>query len=565
MANEQTVYVLQKIKYVEEGGVRTGNKGDQDDMELGTPGKTAEELHKEIAELKNAQILVAKQLQELTGEKVLEPASKKVDDGYDDPILKYEGTMTEVILVYFACFGFAIGAVAFFLVICIVPLASATWSYNTEEDGLSVLKEKVVDWMPPSAADAGAIERTMEANVDMAILLQTIVQLGANPFYIMVQMRALCGFWGFQDPYVMIPNILYGLWIIIAPLCTRVYFWYYWIDFTVGGIYMVVEAIYAYRMIGRNAKEVGTIDTGNDIVPFQDRPKDMTGKIGPAQTILFSSGWVILLVYIVVPMTVAGWFGYTTGYGAATVAGKAQIVIFLQAVFQIAIPVVRTFLAAKSPLGPQADMLILMHPSIHKAITSRMLVASLDAIEELILVSAVLSFMEVLSRIVFFPLKLEMARRRGNPIDPQELKLYSLSRSVDQILEIMCILGCPLCMYMFQNESIIFTFALGPGSITGGVLLMQIFVQLAFETVTDFVCLYIEIMHLKFNLLKVAVDLKRNMAYVRFVGYSVLTMGLLYFIYISTKFPRYPCPDPDWCACNGNMETCFTMSEVETR
>merc|ERR1719191_2120721 len=117
---------------------------------------------------------------------------------------------------------------------------------------------------------------------------------------------------------------------------------------------------------------------------------------------------------------------------------------------------------------------------------------------------------------------------------------------------------------MFQNESIIFSFALGPGSITGGVVLTQILVQLAFETVTDFICLYVEVVYLKFALLRVSLDLKKNMAYVRFVGYSVLTMGLLYFIYISTKFPRYPCPDPDWCACNGNMATCFVDNSTST-
>ena len=37
----------------------------------------------------------------------------------------------------------------------------------------------------------------------------------------------------------------------------------------------------------------------------------------------------------------------------------------------------------------------------------------------------------------------------------------------------------------------------------------------------------------------------------------LLSMGLLYFMYISTKFPRYPCATADWCACNGNLDVCL--------
>jgi hypothetical protein len=317
-------------------------------------------------------------------------------------------------------------------------------------------------------------------------------------------------------------------------------------------------------MIGASAKDVGSIETGNEIIPFEDRPEDMTGKMSPAACIVFSSCWVIAAVYVIVPMTVAGWLGATTSYADSDLVGKLMIVFALQLLFMITIPIVRVFLNRFSPLGATADMLILMHPQIHKSISSRMLISSLDSVEDLVITCVVLSAMEIIGRAVAYPASLHIKKAIGKT-SKEISSLYLLSRLVDQVLEILCILGCPICMYLFQNETIIFTFAV---EISLATMLLQIGIQLAFEITTDVLCLSIEVFVLKFKMLRAALYFRSNMAYVRFAGYSVVTMGLLYFLYISTKFPRYPCPDVDWCACNGNMDTCFvadTMSNATNR
>ena len=75
--------------------------------------------------------------------------------------------------------------------------------------------------------------------------------------------------------------------------------------------------------------------------------------------------------------------------------------------------------------------------------------------------------------------------------------LYFLSRMVDQILETMFLCACPICIYMFQEEAIVFTFA---AKITVVMTFTSIAVQLGIEFITDFMSLFFEAYLMNINL-----------------------------------------------------------------
>ena len=220
----------------------------------------------------------------------------------------------------------------------------------------------------------------------MLRLIRAQVQIGANPVFIFVQMWALCGrfpgftkdstFWSPKlepgEGILIFTNVLYALYTVVTPLILGLNWWYWWVDFSVGFFYVVVETIHAYVMIKKDKIRSGELFPGLPVHP------DLDSRWPAWVCFAVSSSVVVSLVYVVIPNTIYGWYGLSNNFFLCSDENKGLVVLYIEAIWMMAIPTVRNCLLKFSPMPDQANMIVVMHPQLHKAISKRLLLSNIS-------------------------------------------------------------------------------------------------------------------------------------------------------------------------------------------